>query len=361
MHFRFVAFLFSVAILLAACGPKSGGGGSLEVEKPILPPERACGSPMLMSVRGESGPSLGVFEVLNDTHRLWLSFSHTQRYALREARVYLGTEAGIPVRSSGLPDPERFGIVGTKEKVRGRWFHHLPLEELAACNTLSARIELLDKEAEGGEKVVRGWAFGKGGANRFVFQYCHYPCVVEPDCKGAGKGEFVTLAPEDWIVEDSEGDWGSLLAQNFDLAFPKGLELGCDSKLVLTSALSVADFWGEGGDPAVLDRSYEDPVSGVLQNDLAYQLCALRLCMELDRTVGDFSASAEMLANLEVTSGPFQGWSVEELTQEANVILGGCASNYSARQITEVLQDINASFQAGTSATGFLGCPSSRF
>jgi hypothetical protein len=58
--------------------------------------------------------------------------------------------------------------------------------------------------------------------------------------------------------------------------------------------------------------------------------------------------------DLCVTSGTFQGWTVEEVFEEANIILGGCNSNYNASEINEAVESINENFEGGEVVGNYL-------
>ncbi len=63
------------------------------------------------------------------------------------------------------------------------------------------------------------------------------------------------------------------------------------------------------------------------------------------------------MGSLVVSSGTFAGWSINSILAEANKVLGGCASNYTASQLSSVLASINENFDNGTTNNGFVGCP----
>lgn len=355
MLMRTLLLLGALTILFTSCSPDAQKSEEEKEEvEALLPPEKTCGAPLLLSASGDNGPSLGVFEVFNDTNNLWISFSHTPRYSLYEARIFIGSEGELPLRESGMPDSDQFKITVKEEDSTGRWFQHVPLADLPPCVVLSARIELLDAEAEAGEKPVRAWISGKGGSTPLSFAFCPSSCDNVNNCRSAEAGDFTTVPSDAWL--DGAQSWASLLEEHFPKAFPNGLELGCIHTIQLQKASSALAFMGNGGKAAVLSSSHVNPHKRI-GNSLSDELCALELSLGLDNYLEDFSGSKALLSKLEIASGAFQGWKVEEIVQEANVILGGCASNYSLIQITDVLQAINANFQSGESSQGFLRCP----
>ena len=120
-----------------------------------------------------------------------------------------------------------------------------------------------------------------------------------------------------------------------------------------TSAQAITDYLPSGGTPASLTSSYVDPVKNP-KNTLASHVIALTLSTTFDQWDEDFGESNTNLVNAVVTSGDFAGWTVGDVLSEANKILGGCDSDYSASQIQDVISKINECFVDGTTNTGFL-------
>jgi hypothetical protein len=146
------------------------------------------------------------------------------------------------------------------------------------------------------------------------------------------------------------------LHANFAGAFPAGLQVGCNFTITLTSAQAVTDFLPQGGPPSALTQNYVDPGSGNI-SVLAGQVTALALSVGFDAFDPNFGVSAFPLADLELASGTFAGWTVAEVLAEGEAILGGCASQYTASQINDALSTINQNFVDGTTDNGDLVCP----
>ena len=346
-----------VPILILFLGLVSGcsvseENGETEVSTIQSPPERPCGSPLLLSVRGE-GPSLGVFEVMNDTYNLWISFNHTARFELNQISAYIGSGFDIPKKDNGLLDAEKFAFQSINPSRVGKWAQSIPLDGLPECMTLAVRIELTDLEAEGGKKVVRGWGHsGREGAG-FAFPYCKQSCFWTSKCDGVEDGKFVSVPVSSWL--DPGKPYRDQLGKKFDMLFPAGVEVGCNSEIRMETAKEVLEMFSQGGDPRTLDRNYHNE-SDLIKNDFANELCALAVTIAFDERVPGFCPSDEKIISLEVSQGAFKGWTIAEVFNEANTVLGGCTSNYSAFQMAEVLSRINNNFHAG-SEEGFLVCP----
>jgi hypothetical protein len=168
--------------------------------------------------------------------------------------------------------------------------------------------------------------------------------------------------PDDKLRTQTQGGWGAdpsgenpgaYLHANFDAAFPDGLVVGCDYTITLNSAQAVTDFLPNTGTPAALGQNYTD--SGALPgNTLAGQVVALTLSVTFDAYDADFGEASSSLADAVVTTGDFAGWTVAQVLEEAEKILGGCESDYEADEINEVVSSINEAFIDGIEDSGFL-------
>lgn len=170
-------------------------------------------------------------------------------------------------------------------------------------------------------------------------------------------GNFRTQTQGGWGAPAHGNNPGSYMQKNFAGAFPNGLTVGCTNTITLTSAQAVTDYLPAGGTPAVLTKSYTNPTG--LKNNLASQLVTLTLSVQFDLYDKNFSGSTIALGDLVIGSGAFKGKTIKYVLAEANKILGGCPSAYTAAQISDVLTSINENFDDGTVNGGFIVCPDS--
>lgn len=168
-------------------------------------------------------------------------------------------------------------------------------------------------------------------------------------------GGFRTQTQGGWGANPHGNNPGTYLHGHFAAAFPNGLAVGCTYKLTLTSAQAVTDYLPGGGPAAVLTKNIINPIK--FQNNLASQLVTLTLSVQFDLADPNFSSSSLALGNLIVGKGPFKGMKIKDVLAEANKVLGGCPSNYTAAQLVEVLTAINENFDDGTANGGFVICP----
>jgi hypothetical protein len=143
----------------------------------------------------------------------------------------------------------------------------------------------------------------------------------------------------------------------FAVCFPSGLVVGCTYDLTLTSSAAVEEFLPSGGQPRALDATYADPAFGALKNTLAGQIVALTLSVNFDLCDPDFGASNDNLGDLIVAAGPFAGQTVNDVLTEAELVLGGCSSSYSASEVNQAVTAINENFVDGVHVGTYLLCP----
>jgi len=171
---------------------------------------------------------------------------------------------------------------------------------------------------------------------------------------------FTTVTQGGWGAKAAGNNWGTYRDLNFASAFPSGLTIGAGSRfLKLTTAKAVDDFLPSGTTPRALNAgTMVNPGSGY-KNVLAGQVVALTLNLRFDQVNPSFSSSSTWLGNLIVISGTFTGWTVSQVLAEANNVLGGVASSYSADQMNAIVDAINNNYDNGTVNLGLLGCPCS--
>lgn len=167
-------------------------------------------------------------------------------------------------------------------------------------------------------------------------------------------GNFKTFTQGGWGAVPHGNNPGTYLHNNFASVFPNGLTVGCNYTIKLTTAQAVTDFLPQGGTPSALTINYIDPASQVTV--LAGQLVALTLSVMFDAADPSFSSSSASLGSLVVVSGTFAGFTVSDVLNEANKVLGECVSAYSVADMNAILSSINENFDNGTVNNGVLNC-----
>ncbi len=168
-------------------------------------------------------------------------------------------------------------------------------------------------------------------------------------------GQFRTQTPGGWGSPANGNNPGAYRDAHFADAFPNGISIGCDLTLQLTTAAAVQSFLPSGGSPATLIENLVDPAD--YKNVLAGHLVTLSLSVGFDEYDPNFSPSNSLMENQIVSQGTFEGWTVAEILNEANTLLGGCPSDFSPSEMVDVLTAINENYDDGAQNNGFLECP----
>jgi hypothetical protein len=179
---------------------------------------------------------------------------------------------------------------------------------------------------------------------------CKEPCddCKEP-CDGCKMGIYRTQTPGGWGAKAAGNNPGTYRDANFDAVFEDGLKVGLDKPdhhILLTSSMAIQKLLPTGGKPAVLKESYKDPTD--IKNVLVGHIVALSLSIGFDDYDEDFGKADGSLKKLIIADGHgFDGMTVGDILDEANIVLGGGSSSYSPSQMTEILTKINEYFVDG--------------
>jgi hypothetical protein len=287
-----------------------------------------------------NGIEVGTVEIAVDEANIHVTYDLTGgEWFLLDVNAFAGDCNAIP--DTDFPYSQAFD---TNDEIRSHSFD-IPLENLPDCGCIKAIATVArfnsSSELESFESSTDT-------------EYCNCDEPEEPDDEN-----LRTQTPGGWGAPPNGNNPGAYLHANFDDAFPNGLVVGCDFTITLTSAQAVTDFLPQGGKPSSLTMDYIDPVNSAKsannpKNVLAGHVVALTLSVTFDAWDEDFGESSTGLDDAVVTQGDFSGWTVAQVLAEAEKVLGGCDSNYSASALTEVLSAINESFVDGTTNTGFL-------
>lgn len=160
---------------------------------------------------------------------------------------------------------------------------------------------------------------------------------------------FRTQTPGGWGAPANGNNPGAYRDANFAGAFPGPdyLKIGSTYSLQLTSASAVQNFLPSGGNPVVLSENIVDPTTKL--GSFAGHLVSLTLSTTFDVYDSDFSDTDVYLINMIVNKGTFEGWSVQEVLDEANLVFGGGSSSYTVQQLQTIIALINENYVDGDS------------
>ena len=226
--------------------------------------------------------------------------------------------------------------------------------------TFSYTGDIVNTIFGGNPMVYWGFTAATGGGGGTVVAYNeHRVCIVStpppPPPPPGDCGQLRTQTPGGWGNKPHGNNPGTYLYANFDAAFPTGLTVGSTFTIRLLEEENVTAFLPSGGQAKVLVQNYVNPTD--LKNVLAGHLVALTLSVRFDDFDPNFGDAGITLGDMEIGSGPFDGWTVDAFLAEANKVLGGAASSYTVQQVLETATSINENYVDGKSDKGFLVCP----
>jgi uncharacterized protein YegL len=203
---------------------------------------------------------------------------------------------------------------------------------------------------------------------------CHIedPCEIPPGCyRTETQGGWGHHCHPDGERDGGEhdhhglcGNPGCILDSNFVAVFPSGLTVGGGFTIHFTSADAVQAYLPAGGSPHVLTSNHVDPTSTeahvfggqvvTLAINLAFSNAAvLCFCPGL----GDLVVPR----GIHSPTGPFAGWTVNDIFTLASQVLGGnigaLPAGISLSDLNGIVDAINNNFDGGNHCEGFLVLP----
>lgn len=335
-----------------------------------------CGSATVTTLYAGRTIDAGTVRVYNDNTNLYVEISTKDGWQLTESHLAIAlTLSGIPQTKSGNPKIGNFPYQRTYSPAVTSDVYTFPLDQLAVslglssftCGSTSlviaAHAVVVQLDGSGGV-IARetGWGNGTGfpGANWSTYFTHTIQCcpVVTPTIQ---PGDFRTQTQGGWGATCRGGNPGCYRDAHFAACFTGGLTIGHTTGYTATfqDSGAVEGFLPQGGTAASLFQNHVDPTSteaGVLGG----QVLALTLSSGFDGCDADFGASSYELADLVVcnSASPCNGMTVESVLAEANAVLGGLSSSFSAAQINACVSAINENFVDGTQVGAELCLPS---
>ncbi|MFY8137390.1 MAG: choice-of-anchor L domain-containing protein [Flavobacteriales bacterium] len=168
-------------------------------------------------------------------------------------------------------------------------------------------------------------------------------------------GQFTTFSQGGWGAPN--GTAANYRDENFADAFPNGLTVGCgDNTYTFTNAQAIENFLPAGGPSSLISGASTNPTG--VQNQLASQLVAASLSIGFDAYDADFGDSEGSLGSLVFNSGAFEGMTISQVVNQANLALGGCSSAFSLNALASAMEVINLNYHEGDEDNGNFSCGS---
>ncbi|HEU4607809.1 MAG TPA: T9SS type A sorting domain-containing protein, partial [Chitinophagaceae bacterium] len=224
--------------------------------------------------------------------------------------------------------------------------------------TYSFTGDIVNTVLGGNTTAIWGFTAGTGAGSGIANE--HGVCITTTPPPPADCGQLRTQTPGGWGAEPHGNNPGTYLHNNFTAAFPNGLRVGCDGNyhIDLTNAQAITDLLPTGGKAAVLTKNETNPAA--VKNVLVGHLVALTLSTGFDVYDDNFGQAGITLGQMEIGSGTFAGWTVNEFLAEANKVLGGCSTSYTVTEVLETATAINENYVDGSQDGGFLDCPTNQ-
>ena len=176
---------------------------------------------------------------------------------------------------------------------------------------------------------------------------CQCTITIAPKTKGC------TYTQGGWGSKPSGNNPGTILANNWNKVYGfGGVSIGGWYTDTFTNSLAVQNFLPAGGTPNALWGSSTNPNSAwsVFHGEV--------LALQLNVDFSNKGITPTGLAGLHLTSGSLQGWTVQQVLNLANQVLGGntwaLPHGMSVSDLNNVVDSINSSLDGGTTDTGYL-------
>lgn len=337
----------------------------------IEPTFTTCGEHQVETLWAAGTTDVGIVTVANDCNYLYVKYSMAADWRILKGRVHVGADVtDYPKQPDLTPLLAEFdyGFDAPEGEAFEQYTVEIPFTDLGLehgdCGTpfyvfAWGYVAEID---DGGGVITETAAWAGTGMNQTESPQWMYYIEYQLQCCDQWVGcEFRT---------QSQGGWGTVChGQNpgcyrdewFDIAFPEGdgyLTIGCGDgyTMTFTSSQAVQEFLPSGGKPGPLEFNYVNPTGKTEAGVLASQVLALALTLGFDSTDPDFCSSEELLVDLVIcnTGTAFDCWAVGDLFDEANVVLGGCESEYRPGEIADALAMVNENYVDGKVDLGFL-------
>ncbi len=202
------------------------------------------------------------------------------------------------------------------------------------------------------KQYVTGGGCGGGGSNYTGSN----SGTATTSCQTGSGCPHHTYTCNGWNASSCNGNAGALLQGNYNKCYQNGsVTIGGYGgySLTFTSATAVSDFVLQGGSPWMLMSSATNPTTstaGVFAGDV------LALRLNIDYSNAGITESG--FGNRVVTTGPLQGYTVNQVMTLANQVLGGqwwsLPSGMQVSDLDNAVATINSNYENGAINNGYL-------
>ena len=202
------------------------------------------------------------------------------------------------------------------------------------------------------KQYVTGGGCGNGGSNYIGNNSPTGSTQCQSGC------QHKTYTCNEWNSTPHNANPGGILGKNYSTCYPNGQVVigGVSTRgytLTFTNATAVQNFVLQGGTPGVLSHSDTNP-TGSAAGSFAGDVLALRL--NIDYSAAGITGAG--LANRTVVQGPLWGYTVQEVMDLANAVLGGqtwqLPRGMSVSGLDAIVGNINSNYENGAIDNGYL-------
>ncbi len=189
---------------------------------------------------------------------------------------------------------------------------------------------------------------------------CTTAPITQPACTpgapGCGwhDGDVYSYSQNTWGADPGYGPPAQLVETYFMSLYGADLVLGGARTMEFTSAAALLDYLPQVGTPAALNASLVDPTSSS-SGLFGGQVAGLRLNIDFADAGITAGTAAVRYGDLRIcglaTPAGFNGMTIRDLQAAANTALGGGATSLTIADLSTVLMQINAAFEAGFAST----------
>jgi hypothetical protein len=160
-----------------------------------------------------------------------------------------------------------------------------------------------------------------------------------------------------WGTSPSGNNSAAYRNAHFPTAFPAGIVIGKNSgyTATFTNSKAVQLFLPTTGTAKPFNQSSINATSSSA-GILGGEVLSLALNVGFDNADPAFASSAQPLGQLVVSDGFCAGMTVQQVLDEANLVLSGGASSFTPAQIQNCTLQINKNFLNGSVDNGHLAC-----
>jgi hypothetical protein len=321
-------------------------GGSLSSAQGV----QACGTVDTIQLTAGKMYDAGNVLIYNDKKHFYLSVQLKQGWQAHKSYFYAGKCGNMPVNPGGQAVPGFFTYINKHHPATGALTYRIPKQNLDSCFCISYHA-ILSKNYG----YATAWAEGQYFSQRGQWSMYSNQCLDQCNTCSIQSGDFATYTQRLYNAPGRTGN--TYLRNNFSKAFPNGLQLSCagGKTLKFTSAQSVLRVLPGRRPGVAISKNMTDPTN--YDSRFGGSLIALALNLGFDYYDPQFSSSNTQLGELVITQGPFKGWTVDQLYDEAKQALAGCGTQQNTTDLGEALRKVNRNFKRGATNKGYLKCP----